>query len=317
MTRTVSPKGRKFLYAHEGVVKKAYRDAVGVWTIGAGLTAASGVIVPKAGMVITDAENDRLVDLALQRNYIPRVLKALGASTSQHALDAGASFDYNTGKILSATWVKAFLDGKAEETRQRLGFWNKGGGKVLPGLTRRRAEEADVLLLGKYPAHIDRAAPVESSQYATFVVPVSAEEIEDIRAGFGAVGFPSTASAGKIARSAVEAFQAAYDLTVDGKIGRATLSTLQRELDARGKALKGIATTAGGGSVAGGAQLSPEVFGPDVSATGADQLVTLVGVGVTIAAVAYLAWQAYAYRDIIAVRLRETAPRLAAWLRSF
>lgn len=32
MTRSVSLKGRKFLYSHEGVVLKAYRDAVGVST---------------------------------------------------------------------------------------------------------------------------------------------------------------------------------------------------------------------------------------------------------------------------------------------
>ena len=49
----LSDKGLAFLETHEGVVLKAYRDPVGVWTIGAGLTAASGVVKPKAGMVIT------------------------------------------------------------------------------------------------------------------------------------------------------------------------------------------------------------------------------------------------------------------------
>lgn len=313
MSRVVSPKGRKFLYAHEGVVLKAYRDAVGVLTIGAGLTASSGVIVPKVGMVITEAENDRLVDLALQRNYVPRVLRALGFTISQHAVDAGASFDWNTGKIDKASWVIAFLRGNAVETRTRLCMWNKGGGKVLPGLKRRRSEEADILLEGKYPAYIDAATPAVSDHLAVFVVPVTAEEIETIRKGFASVGFSSDEPAGAIARSTVEAFQKAYDLTVDGKIGRATLSTLQRELDARTKTTKGVATSVGGGGVAGGAQVSP----PDISASGADQIMTALGIGIAIGAVLYLAWLAYAYRDIIAVRFRERAPRLAAWLRSF
>ena len=42
-----------------------------------------------------------------------------------------------------------------------------------------------------------------------------------------------------------------------------------------------------------------------------------VGGGIAIVAVAYLAWQAYQYRDIIAVRVADKAPRLANWLRSF
>ena len=41
-----SAQGIVALELEEGVVLKAYRDAVGVWTIGAGLTASSGVVRP-------------------------------------------------------------------------------------------------------------------------------------------------------------------------------------------------------------------------------------------------------------------------------
>lgn len=46
-TQQTSPEGLAFLERHEGVVLRAYRDVVGVWTIGAGLTAASGVVKPQ------------------------------------------------------------------------------------------------------------------------------------------------------------------------------------------------------------------------------------------------------------------------------
>lgn len=322
MSLSVSPKGRKFLYVHENVVLKAYRDPVGIWTIGAGLTSASGVVAVKAGMSITTAENDRLVDLALKRNYLPRVTKALGESASQTAIDAGASFDWNTGKILSASWVKSFLAGKSEETRKRLGLWNKAGGRVLRGLTRRRSEEADILLLGKYPAGLD-AAPVAisaTSLYAVFVVSVTVTEIEQFKADLAKVGFAADAPVGAVLRTAVEAFQKGYDLTIDGKVGRATLATLQREIDARAKSKKGAVATVAGTGVAGGDQVATVATGPapiDPTAIIPDNSATWLGLAVGAVAVLYLAWQAYQYRDIIAARVSEKTPRLAAWLRSF
>ena len=323
MARNVSPRGRRYIYTREGVVRKAYRDAVGKWTIGAGLTADSGVIVPKAGMVITEAENDRLFDLAVDRNYMPRVVKALGASASQHAIDAGVSFDWNTGAILRASWVKSYLAGKTDETRQRFGLWKKAGGKVLRGLERRRAEEANILLLGKYPADIDVVGlptAAETTQFAVFVISATTPEIEDVRKGLTSIGFDAGLVTGKILRSAVEGFQKSYDLTIDGKVGRATVSTLQRELDARRKAKSGAVTTAASTTVAAGDQAVSTVTTPapaDPTSVVPDHLASWIGGGIAIVAVAYLAWQAYQYRDIIAVRVADKAPRLANWLRSF
>lgn len=324
MTRSVSPKGRKFLYAHEGVVKKAYRCPAGIWTIGAGLTTASGVVTVKPGMVITEAENDRLVDLALKRNYLPRVLRALGEGCSQHALDAGTSFDYNTGKIHQASWVKSFLANNPIDTRRRLLMWNKGNGKVLPGLTRRRGEEATLLLEGRFPAEIERSVvglqQAKPGAYAAIVISLTTAEIEEAKKALVKLGYNASAPTGAIDRTAVELFQKAHDLTVDGKVGMATLSTLQRELDARSKASQGSVATAGGAGVAGGDQVVSTVTGQgmvDPSAIVSDQIATLVGASVVVLGVVYLAWQAYRYRDVIASRIGDKAPGLTAFLRSF
>jgi hypothetical protein len=91
MQTTSEDKGIPFLEAHEGVVLTAYRCPAGKWTIGAGLTAASGVVAPHAGMTITRAEARRLLKLALARNYEPGVRQVLGP-VPQHAFDGAVSF---------------------------------------------------------------------------------------------------------------------------------------------------------------------------------------------------------------------------------
>ncbi len=317
MITNVSPEGVVFLIGHEGEVLKAYRCPAGIWTIGSGLTAASGVIVPKPGMTITAAENSRLVDLALKRNYLPRVGKALGASTAQNVVDGAASFDYNTGAILKASWVGKFLKGDKTGARAALAAWNKGGGKVLKGLVRRRAEEADIIILGQFPAwvHAPAVPTVEVTAYATYVVSVTDDECEEIRAAFAALGFDVGRVKGLVARPAVEEFQRAHDLTVDGKIGRATLATLQREIDAKTKSKNAAAASAGGAGVAGGTTaVDPSVI--DTSGIPADAIFWIGG-GLAVLGLAYGGYLAWTYRDLIAARLNDKLPRLAAYLRSF
>ena len=115
MQTTSEDKGIPFLKAHEGGVLTAYRCPAGKWTIGAGLTAATGVITPRAGMTITRAEASRLLKLALARNYEPAVRQALG-SVSQHAFDGAVSFHFNTGAIGRASWVRRVQDSRLERS---------------------------------------------------------------------------------------------------------------------------------------------------------------------------------------------------------
>lgn len=311
---SVSPKGRATLKHHEGEVLKAYRDPVGVWTIGVGLTAASGVIVPKAGMVITSQESDRLLDLALTRNYLPAVTKALGAGAAdQGAIDGATSFHFNTGAIAKASWVKAYRAGDNQGTRRGLGMWTKAKGKVLPGLVRRRADEADMILLGRYPVGIKVPTAVPDTQFAVFVVPVTEAEKVAIFAGFRQIGHPVDTTSGKPSREAVEKFQSAYALTVDGRIGKATLSTLQRELDGRSKTRSAAGVSLAGAGGGGTAAIHPASI--DVAGISGDAMVWL-GAGTVALAAIYAAWLAWSYRDLVAVRITEKLPRVAAYLRS-
>ena len=305
----LSDKGLAFLEAHEGVVLKAYRDPVGIWTIGAGLTSASGVVKVRPDMIISKQEASRLLREALRKNYEPRVAKAMPGA-EQHEFDAGTSFDFNTGAIHKATWVKRWR-AKADDILIKGGLlaWNKGGGRVLPGLKRRREEEAVMLLEGRYigvnaPLVLQKSARPESA-LARLGLALDGDEIGRIREGFRKLGYdPGPDTDGVIVAAAVT-FQADHDLKADGIIGRATLSTLQRRLDASAKAKPAVAAPAAAG--AGSATDSFDALNLPLSAEWL----------ILAAACLFAAYVAYRYRDVVAAKVQGMLPRTAAFLRSF
>ncbi len=301
-----SAQGVADLELHEGVVLKAYRDAVGVWTIGAGLTKHSGAIDPRPGMRITEEQSARLTKQALERNYEPRVRKAMPTAT-QHEFDGAVSFDWNTGAIHKASWVKAWASLNWLKVRSGLAAWNKGGGRVLPGLTRRREAEYQLIRHGKYASQVKVMSkePFLSANAARITLQLSEAEIEQVRGGLFALGFDAGPVEGEIHAAAVEDFQRKYYLTVDGIIGRATLSTLQRTIDARGKA---TVTASAGVATAG-------VSATDLTGQIAD--LPYIAEAMLAGAVIYGLWQAYRYRDVVAAKIQSSLPRLAAYLRSF
>lgn len=304
----VSANGRAFIKAHEGEVLKAYRCPAGVWTIGVGLTAASGVVKPKAGMTITREQADRLLTAALERNYELRVRQALPRAR-QHEFDGGTSFDFNTGAIHKATWAKLWRNkAPSVDVRASICQWVKGGGKVLPGLQRRRREEADVILLDVWPKNLKVAAEpaMPTVAHAAVVISMTDEEIDAAAAGLRKLGYEPGSVSGRIRLEPVLKFQRDHDLEPDGKIGRATISMIQRELDARAATRKTVVTGGGGGAVAGGNE-----------AAASDALLTWIGVGVLALAAVYGLWLAWRYRDVIAARIDKPAPAIARWLRSF
>lgn len=298
-----STQGRAELARHEGVVLRAYRCPAGIWTIYTGLTAASGVIKPVAGMVITRAEGERLLALALTRNYEPAVLKAMPGA-QQHEFDAGVSFHFNTGRIGTASWVRKWINRDWTGTKIALASWNKGGGKVLPGLTRRRAEEFALLKDGRYGPQIE--APAPATTLARYVAPITAQEMPAISDALRKLGYSVPALAGVgIEAQTVRKFQVDHGLTEDGIIGRATATTLQRVLDARAKTAAPAGVAAAGGA---------EIAAPDLDVLAGIPWLGEIALGLAALRGLYLAWT---YRDAVAPALDRHLPRVAALLRSF
>lgn len=63
---------------------------------------------------------------------------------AQHEFDALVSWAYNTGGPSKASLWAALNAGRKDRIPDKLAEWNKAGGKVLAGLTRRRKSEGEL-----------------------------------------------------------------------------------------------------------------------------------------------------------------------------
>ncbi|QEW21212.1 Mu DNA-binding domain protein [Marinibacterium anthonyi] len=129
------------------------------------------------------------------------------------------------------------------------------------------------------------------------------------RVGFRKLGYEPGEDTAGLLQTSVVAFQADHDLVQDGLVGRATLSTLQRMLDARTKIAAPVATAGAGATVE--ATDLPDAA-PDLAS-----LPDWIGWVVLGLGLLWLAWRLWSYRDAVAARVQSFAPRLANILRSF
>lgn len=181
-----SDRGLALIEEFEGFRAQAYRDPVGIWTIGYGFT--RGV---EQGDQITREEADRRLRAELS-SYEAAVYRATGGNVTQAQFDALVSFAWNVGKdgMAGSSVIKAHNRGDYQSAARAFGLWNKAGGKVWPGLTRRRAAEA-ALYLSDAPADMPQAVEPER--------PVTASTIN--RAGVAAGGTAVVASVAETART--------------------------------------------------------------------------------------------------------------------
>jgi lysozyme len=114
------------------------------WTIGWGTTGPD----VKKGVVWTQQQCDDRFTAHLDE-FADKVSKILGDTpTKQNQFDAMVSFAYNlgAGNLSASTLLKKHKAGDFAGAAAEFARWNKAAGKVLPGLTRRRAAEAALYL---------------------------------------------------------------------------------------------------------------------------------------------------------------------------
>ena len=146
----------------EGLRLKAYKDAVGVWTIGYGTTAAAGLgIEPKAGMFITEAEAESLLAEGLER-FAASIRPKITAPINDNEFGAFLSLSYNIGPgaFAKSSALRKFNAGDKAGAADAILLWNKAGGKVLAGLKRRREAERE-LFMSPVTQHVTPAAVPE------------------------------------------------------------------------------------------------------------------------------------------------------------
>lgn len=128
----------------EGLRLTTYRDIVGVPTDCYGETLGA-----KMGQTFTKAECDAKLLRRLDE-FAGKVESCIKVPMSDRTLVAFTSFAYNVGAggACKSTAFRLYNAGDREGACRALGSWNKAGGRVIPGLTARRARETKLCLEG-------------------------------------------------------------------------------------------------------------------------------------------------------------------------
>jgi len=123
----------------EGCKLKAYYCPAGVCTIGYGHTSAAGAPQVVDGMIITQADAEDILKRDIVK-YETAVMDLVKVKLTQNQFDVLVDFAYNAGvgNLKSSTMLKKVNAGDLDAVPAELMKWTKGGGKVLPGLVRRR-----------------------------------------------------------------------------------------------------------------------------------------------------------------------------------
>lgn len=302
MIKTTSARGRAFLRAHEGDVLTCYLDPVGIPTIGMGFTMRSHAVraaLAKIGITklvpgktkITKAQSAAILDEVLAAEFEPAVVGKSPADRTQHEMDAATSAVFNLGTgAMGWRWAEAWRGGNRKQAADILGSnYNTAGGKKLPGLVRRRKEEARLFLTGNYGEGKHTTKPDGVQRTAQDKKPAMQDEVvREAQELLTAAGFNPGAIDGWMGaktKAAVIAYQKAHPhLVADGIIGPATLTQLRKDAGtAREVATKGASSGLGSAAIAWGAGLP---WG-------------WIAAGVVLVVVGYVVWRK---RDVIARR---------------
>ncbi len=144
----ISDKGLNLIKQFEGCHLKPYQDPIGLWTVGWGHLIGDGKSLPIEWFrELTQEEADELLKKDLIR-FERGVSRLCPLNLTQSRFDALVSFAFNLGlgnlqiSTLKAKHNRNDISGAANEFLR----WNKAGGKVFRGLTRRREAERALYL---------------------------------------------------------------------------------------------------------------------------------------------------------------------------
>lgn len=156
----VSAKAKELIKHHEGVKNRPYLCPAKLWTVGVGhvlypeqaklkLDERKNVtLLMVDNRVWTPEEIDALLNLDLARFERGVVRLCPNAVLNQNYFDALVSFSFNVGlgNLQNSGLRFKFNRGEYDVASNEFLKWTKGGGKVLPGLVKRRNDERNLFL---------------------------------------------------------------------------------------------------------------------------------------------------------------------------
>ena len=139
-------KGIPLIRKYEGLKLIAYICPAGVATVGYGSTFYENGSRVQMGDKITLDRADRLLFHTVSK-FEAQVRNLVKSQLNENQLGALTSFAFNVGAgaLQKSTLLKKVNANPNDPTiRAEFMRWNRAGGRVLNGLTRRRQEEADL-----------------------------------------------------------------------------------------------------------------------------------------------------------------------------
>ena len=147
MKKTINKIGLKLIAKFEGCYLQAYLCPANVWTIGIGTTIyPNGVKVKKGDKCTLEQAHEYLAHDMIE--FEKTVNDSVKVPLSQNQFDALVSLAYNigSGAFKNSTLLKKLNAKDYAGAADQFLVWNKGGGKVLKGLVRRRDAERALFL---------------------------------------------------------------------------------------------------------------------------------------------------------------------------
>ena len=145
----ISSRGLDLIKEFEGLSLKPYLDVVNVPTIGWGNTYyPDGKKVTLNDKPIDELKANELLEYIANKDFGSFVSKVVKVPLNQNQFDALVSFAYNVGNgsLQNSTLLKKLNSGDYQGASNEFLKWNKSGGKVLNGLTKRREKERALFL---------------------------------------------------------------------------------------------------------------------------------------------------------------------------
>jgi lysozyme len=138
----INQRGIDLIKKFEGLYLKPYYCPANLKTIGYG-----HVILPHEnfddGITEDEAEDILKRDLTKFENGLRRLINA-PINSNQFSSLCSFSFNLGLGAFQRSTLRMVVNRGEHDRVREQLMRWNRAGGKVLKGLTKRRKAEADL-----------------------------------------------------------------------------------------------------------------------------------------------------------------------------
>ena len=142
----LNKEGADLIKEFEGCKLKAYQCSAKKWTIGYGNTFFEDGTPVVAGNAISQHKAEKMFELS-SNEFSAKVAKLVPSHITPNQFGSLVSFAYNCGVVnlqKSTLLKKVIANHNDQSIRAEFLKWNKAGGKVLAGLTRRREAEANL-----------------------------------------------------------------------------------------------------------------------------------------------------------------------------